>query len=241
MNTGQVVDHSARLPSDVLRLAERLGSTPDSSGRLVRLTQAGSMRDDPERRFMSFTAKQTIATDRTEFAWRARTGPLGFITVVNEFENDAPRLDVRVLGWLRLASVRGEAAAAKGEIMRYLAELPWAPDAILANRHLVWRVVDGQTLRVSCRSGSVRGEVELKLNGQGCVGEVFAPDRPRKEGALFVERPWRGRFFDYREHLGRWLPFRGEVGWDVDGQTFVAWRGELMSWDCVSAPGEGFA
>ena len=234
MKSRKVVDHSARLPSEVLRLAERLGATADSSGSVVRLTQAGSMRDDPDRRFMSFTARQTIATDRTEFAWRARIGPLGFVTIVDAFENDEPKLDVRALGCLRLASVRARPDAAKGEIMRYLADLPWAPDAILSNGHLVWRVVDGKTLRVSCRSGPVRGEVEFKLDGQGCIGEVFAPDRPRKEGAVFVERPWRGRFFDYREHLGRWLPFRGEVGWDVDGQTFVAWRGELKSWDCVS-------
>lgn len=233
MNAGQVVDHSTRLPSEVLRLAERLGATADSSSSVVRLTQAGTMRDDPDGRFISFTARQTIATDRTEFAWRARTGPLRIITVVDAFEHDAPKLDVRAFGWLRLASVRAQPAAAKGEIMRYLAELPWAPDAILSNPHLAWQVVDARTLRVSCRTGPVRGEVEFKLNGQGCIGEVFAPDRPRKEGARFVERPWQGRFYDYREHLGRWLPFRAEVGWDVNGQTFVAWRGELRSWNCV--------
>jgi hypothetical protein len=25
-------------------------------------------------------------------------------------------------------------------------------------------------------------------------------------------------------------PFAGEVGWILDGQTFIAWRGEVLSW-----------
>jgi hypothetical protein len=34
--------------------------------------------------------------------------------------------------------------------------------------------------------------------------------RPELEMA---ERLWRGGFYDYRQHHGRWLPFGGEVGW----------------------------
>jgi len=47
--------------------------------------------------------------------------------------------------------------------------------------------------------------------------------------------PWvpstqHGRFFDYRRHQGRWLPFAGEVGWVLEGQPFTAWGGEILSW-----------
>jgi len=114
--------------------------------------------------------------------------------------------------------------------MRYLAELAWAPDAILANPALVWTVIDGRTLRVSAGRDDARGEVELRLDENGRIASISAKDRPRKEGAGFVERPWAGRFCDYRRHLGRWLPFAGEVGWVLDGQAVVAWRGTIQSW-----------
>ena len=86
---------------------------------------------------------------------------------------------------------------------------------------------------VGLRLGAERAEVQLKLDAQGRIASVFAPDRPRKEGNRFVERPWYGRLFDYREHLVRWLPYRGEVGWVLDGDEFLAWRGNITSWTVV--------
>ena len=114
--------------------------------------------------------------------------------------------------------------------MRYLAELAWAPDAILYNNSLAWTVIDSRTLRVTAGKDSARGEVELRLDKNGRVACILAQDRPRKEGSGFVERPWCGRFFDYRKHQERWLPFAGEVGWILAGQTFIAWRREVLSW-----------
>jgi hypothetical protein len=42
--------------------------------------------------------------------------------------------------------------------------------------------------------------------------------------------PWRGRFSDYRRHFGRWLPFAGEVGWEIDGKEIVYWQGKIADW-----------
>ena len=218
------------LPDAVRSLALRLGVREDTALSSVTLTQRGAMRSGPASRWMRFRATQMIDLCRPQFEWRAVTGPFGLIRVIDAFHDDQPKLEVRLFPRLRIASVSGGAAAAKGEIMRYLAELAWAPDAILHNRLLVWTVIDDRTMRVSAGQDRTRGEVELRLNDAGRIDGVFAPDRPRKEGSGFVERPWHGRFGDYRLHESRWLPFAGEVEWAVDGQEFVAWRGEMLSW-----------
>jgi len=175
------------------------------------------MRDRPEGREMRFRASQTIDLRRPAFEWRASTGPFGCISVLDALRDGEAELQARAFGLLRIAGVKGGAAAAKGEIMRYLAELAWA-------------VVDGRTLRVSAGQERARGEVELRLDADGRIAQVRAQDRPRKEGSGFVERPWHGRFSDYRQHQGRWLPFAGEVGWVLHERSFVAWRGEMLSW-----------
>lgn len=222
---------AATLPREVHELAARLGGTRGASLSSVTLTQRGTMRDLPASREMRFRAAQTIDLRRPEFEWRASTGPFGCISVLDALRDGSEAdLEVRAFGLLRIASVKGGAAAAKGEVMRYLAELAWAPDAILRNPSLAWTVVDSRTLRVSAGQDQARGEVELRLDENGRITRVLAEDRPRKEASGFVERPWRGRFFDYREHQGRWLPFAGEVGWVLDGQTFTAWHGMLLSW-----------
>jgi hypothetical protein len=223
-------DNPVALPETVRSLALRLGAMNDTAAFSVVLAQRGTMRGGPTSRWMWFRAMQTIDLCGPNFEWHASTGPFGMIRVVDALRDGEAELDVRALRYLRIGGVRGGRDAAKGEIMRYLAELAWSPDAILHNHALSWSVGDEQTLRVSAECRGVRAEVELRLDENGRVGSVFAPDRPRMEGSRFVERPWHGRLFDYRQHEGRCLPFRGEVGWVLDGYDVVVWRGELLSW-----------
>ncbi|WP_348642026.1 DUF6544 family protein [Mesorhizobium sp. M8A.F.Ca.ET.142.01.1.1] len=218
------------LPREVLDLATRLGARGSVSGSSVTLTQSGTMRDQPTAHPMRFSARQTTSLRRCEFEWRASTGPFGCISVVDALKGEGAEIDVRIFHLFRVASAKGGTALLKGEIMRYLAELAWAPDAILGNPSLDWTVVDSQVLRVRADNGDASGEVELRLDESGRIASVIAKDRPRKEGDVFVERPWLGQFFDYKEFQGRLLPTLGEVGWVLDGQTFVAWRGNLLSW-----------
>ncbi|MBN8949854.1 DUF6544 family protein [Rhizobium sp. 60-20] len=217
-----------QIPSAIEDLANRLGFRP-GRGSAARLSQVGTMRNSSDGRWTKFTATQRIDFQNPGFEWRARVGPFGLLCVRDALKDEGPILDVKVLG-IRLISASSGPSATKGEIMRYLAELAWAPDAIMQNEQLHWRVLNHDTLSVACEAQSARGEVQLGLDSDGRIGSVYAPDRPRREGATFVERPWRGRFYDYRWHDGRWLPFAGEVGWDVGGESFVAWRGELTNW-----------
>jgi hypothetical protein len=218
------------LPPEVRDLARRLGATGNPSLSTVTLTQSGTMRDQPAARAARFSARQTISLRRSEFEWRASTGPFGCISVVDALKDEGPDLKVRLFRALPIARMQGGAALAKGEVMRYLAELAWAPDAILTNASLSWRVIDGQVFQVSAGREGTRGEIQLRLDENGRIGSVIAENRPRKEGAGFVERPWRGRFFDYREYQERWLPFEGEVSWLLDTEMFVAWQGKILSW-----------
>jgi hypothetical protein len=57
----------------------------------------------------------------------------------------------RLFGSLRLARAAGPQAS-KAELMRYLAELAWVPQAILHNTRLSWREIDATTIEVSAKS-----------------------------------------------------------------------------------------
>lgn len=218
------------LPPAVRDLARRLGAQEGPASETVRLRQTGSMRAEAREAFRSFSASQTIRLDRCEFRWRARTGPLGLVRVTDAFIDGVPTLDVSALGFIPLAHGPNDAHAAKGEIMRYLAELAWAPDALLRNRSLEWDIVDARRLAARHGEGAFRAEVELLLDDQGRIEAIFAPDRPRYEGSHFITRPWHGRFFDYRRHAGRWLPFQAEVAWEIDDRKVTVWRGEIVGW-----------
>ncbi len=220
---------NAALPEPVLDLAKRLGVETGSAARRVTLSQSGDMRLGKGPRRSRFRARQTIDVAETGFAWRASFGPLGAVRVCDAYRDGAGSLDVQLLGLLRLAHMTGPAFA-KGEIMRYLAEIALAPDAILLNRSLIWSVIDTRSLSVAAGTGEGYGCVRIDLDEEGRIGSIFTPDRPFVEGKETKERPWSGRFFDYRLHAGRWLPFGAEVGWTIDGQVSNYWRGTMTHW-----------
>lgn len=119
----------------------------------------------------------------------------------------------------------------RGELMRYLAELAWAPDAILFNTALRWREDGPDGLAVSAGAGETAAEVMLSLDNEGRIAGAFAPDRPRSATAPFLPTPWRGRFSDYRQHRGMWLPFAGEVAWEINGKEEIYWQGRVEHWE----------
>jgi hypothetical protein len=141
------------------------------------------------------------------------------------------QLDVTALGFITLIRAERSVALMRGELMRYLAELALAPDAILLNTALRWRADGSDRLAVGAGTGETAAEVVLMLNSDGQVASAFAPDRPRSATPPFLPTPWRGRFSDYRLHLGRWLPFAAEVAWEIDGKEELYWQGQIERWE----------
>lgn len=216
------------LPREVRDLALRLGASEKRAVSIVTLEQRGTMRTAPGASPMQFTARQTIATEAVEFEWRAKSGLFGTLSVTDYLRADSWGVRVRLLGLIPIVTSIDNPAAMKGETMRYLAELPWAPDAILNNSRLVWRVVNAHSFAVSSRDGA--GEVILRLSPDGLVGAIEAKDRPRLEGDVTVERPWQGVFSDYRCFEGRTVPTRGAVSWILPTGAFKTWEGEVTGW-----------
>ncbi|MDB5712498.1 MAG: hypothetical protein JWL96_4568 [Sphingomonas bacterium] len=222
---------SQHLPAAARDLALRLGASAERVGLDVRLTQSGLMkRTLGVDAWSPFTASQTIATNCCRFDWRARFGPLGAISVRDALEDGEGRLTVNALGIIPLGRTKPTAALTKGELMRYLAELPWAPDAILHNPELRWRAIGPDTIVVSAGVGDTSVEVSLGLNTQGQVATVLAKNRPRSPTPPLLPMRWVGGFSDYRLHDGRWLPFAGEVAWEIDGHNEVYWICRVEAW-----------
>ena len=224
--------HRERVPVAVQDLAVRLGATAQCTPTTVTLTQTGRMKAGiRSRAWMAFTASQTISARSCTFDWRARAGPFGLISGCDALADGEGRFDILALGFIPPARAPHTAALVRGELMRYLAEIAWVPDAILHNPALRWEVVDSDTFAVEAGSGETACKVLLSLDSNGRIAGAFAADRPRSAKAPTLPTPWRGRFRDYRLHCGRWLPLGAEVAWEIDGQSLAYWQGRIESWE----------
>jgi hypothetical protein len=106
-------------------------------------------------------------------------------------------LEARLLGSLPLARLTGPEVS-KGELMRYLAELIWAPHAMQHNPLLSWREIDASTVEVSAAIENDPARVRLIFQN-GDIARIEADDRLRAAGRRIVPTRWRGCCGDYRE------------------------------------------
>ncbi len=225
----------ARLPAAVYDLAMRLCVQQEENRSSVRLTQTGRMkRNLDSEAWMAFTAIQAISTRTCEFDWRAKAGPFGLVCARDALVRSEGRFDIMALGFIPIARAKHTPALVRGELMRYLAEIAWAPDAILCNSALCWRQDGPDTLSVSAGFGETASEVMLSLNSDGRISGAFAPDRPRSATEPLLPTPWRGRFSDYRRHANLWLPFAGEVAWEIDGKENRYWQCRIEHWEALA-------
>ena len=221
------------LPEPVRAFALRgmAGGTP---GRAVRLTQAAEMRMRKGADWQRLTARQTISLAESGFAWVAeqRRGPIAVVRVLDSFHRGGGRLEVRLFGAIRLGVYEGPDAAV-GEAMRYLAELPWVPDAILANRAITWtETPDGIAARIETAGGPA--EVTFSLDAAGDFVGLMARARPATlpDGSIgYLE--WRGTLSDYAETGGRRMPRLGEVGYVYPDGYETYFRGRITGYMVV--------
>ncbi len=175
---------------------------------------------------MPFRATEDFSIDRVAFTWRARfplVGPLA-LTVVDEFADGDGRLRLSLLG-IPLKTIEGPETNV-GEAMRYLSELAWAPQAIAANREIVWRELDERTVEVASPRVSTTAVVALKFDAAGDIVGATGT-RPMPVGKKFVPTSWGGDFGDYKSFNGTRVPTYGETWWELPQGRFVYWRGRI--------------
>lgn len=216
------------LPPEIEAFARRAMASAKSG--VAVMQQVGEMRLAPDGDWLSLTAEHAVSTVEPAFVWRAdvEIAPFMKAVVVDSYVGGAGRLEARLLGSVRVALAEGQEMD-RGELMRYLGELAWAPEAILLNRALRWRGLSSREFEVSAESSGGLATVRLILNEQGDITQVEADDRPMSSGKESIPTPWRARVWDYADVGGFRLPRMGEVSWLLPEGDFVYWRGEVTA------------
>lgn len=222
------------LPPQLVALAARLGARSNHPTQTVDLRQTGTMWFKPGGTPLAFTARQIIGTVASGFVWRADIGPLGAIKVVDSLVAGRGYLEARLFGVLRVAQIDDTAAINEGEALRYLAELPLNPDAILFNHALDWLLDHPDRIKVAVGKGASRAEVAFDLDEAGLISAAHAKSRAFDSSGK--RYPWHGRFWDYQERSGRLVPMQAEVAWDIEGKAFTYWRGTMTRWAAKAKP-----
>jgi hypothetical protein len=228
---------AADLPDLVSRYVERNVSLDRLHRQRVRFSQVGEMQLKPGR-WMPFRAEQEMVVEAVGFIWRATFRPVPFVPlrVRDWYRAGAAGLDVRLWGLLPVVHARGRQIT-RGEAIRYLVELPLAPQAMALNTELEWRAVDESTAEVTMLAGGGRVTAMLHFDDAGDIVAASAEARPRTVGKQVVDTPFRGLFGEYREFDGVRLPTTAEVSWLLPDGPFTYFRCRITDWSAEDRAG----
>lgn len=136
------------------------------------------------------------------FSWVAAVRLKGLtITVCDRLVDGEGELQARLFSSIPLAKGSGDRFL-RGELLRYLAELPWYPMTVLHQPDIQWKSVANNKITVTIVLGHVSATVEYTLNNEGLIESIFVPDREKADGASVELKPWLGEFSSMKKERG---------------------------------------
>lgn len=178
-----------------------------------------------------FTSWQRVVTRRPGFVW---DGKVAMLPGLNVHVHDAyvkgeGILRPAILGLFTLIDLRGTGEVAHGELMRFLAEAPTYPTALLPSQGVRWQGVDERSATATMDDGPLNLTLLFRFNDDGLIDSVLAQMRGRMVGKDIVMTPWEGHWSNYQLHDGMRVPMSGEVAWLTPQGRKPYWRGTVTA------------
>ena len=166
-----------------------------------------------------FTSKQRVVTavagSSPGFMWDAKIAMLPGIKVrvVDSYIAGNGLVQAAMLGLFTVADMGGGGEMARGEFMRFFAETPWYPTALLPSQGVQWAAVDGTSANATIVDGPLTLTLLFHFNDAGLIDSVRAEARGGMVGKEMVTRPWECGLSNYQVRDGMTVPMSGEAAW----------------------------
>ena len=182
-------------------------------------------------RWKPFTSRQRVVTRRPGFLWDAEVSllPGMKVRVVDSYIAGKGLLHAAVLGMFNVADVSGEGDIARGEFMRFFAEAPWYPTALLPSQGVQWAEVDSRFANATIMDGPLTLTLLFRFNDAGLIELVRSEARGGLVGNKVVMMPWECSFSHYELRDGMTVPVSGEAAWVRPEGRKPYFRGTITS------------
>ncbi|ACV25527.1 DUF6920 family protein [Kangiella koreensis] len=202
----------------------------------VIINQTGVLRTSTEKnKWFSFSAQHQVTPLSKSFEWNARVTlfPALWISIQDRYLDRVGSGHIKLWSIIPVANDGGHMEINSGELHRYLAEGVWYPTALLPESGVTWKAIDGGKALASITIDNITVALEFTFNERGEVVAVYTDGRYGRFGEGYQQKPWEGHFKDYHEVNGMKVPRYGEVGWWVDGQYELVWKGDIIKTEIV--------
>ena len=222
--------NGADLPPPVRRYLHHVLQDEQPCIRTARLRQTGTFRSgDAASPWSDFTATQHVTTSPPGFVWEASIAMLPGLSVqvLDAYTNGHGLLQARLGGVVPVADPTPGPALDEGELLRYLAESPLYPTALLPGMGVTWTAVDDHSARATLTDNDTTVSLLFHVNDRNDVERVTGKRPFLTDEGTYETRPWRGTWRAYERRSGMRVPTEGEVAWiHPDGEASY-WRAHV--------------
>lgn len=161
-----------------------------------------------------FTSTQRAVIHRPGFLWNGRVAMLPGIAanVHDSYIAGVGTLHAALLGLFTVARVQGGGEIARGELMRYFAEMAWYPTALLPSQGVRWAAVDDHSANATLVDGPISVTLLFRFDDADLITSVHADARGSAVGKEMVMLPWDCSVSNYQLRQGMMVPTRGGAG-----------------------------
>jgi hypothetical protein len=218
------------LPPPVARYFRKVLKDGQAMVSAVDISQTGIFNMRPERtKWVPFVATQRVITRAPGFVWNACIKLFGVIDVYvhDGYSRGKGTLQPSVMGWFSLGDMANAESLAQGELVRYVAEAPWYPTALLPSQGVHWQAIDDRRARFTFYDGDISITCLVIFNADHLIETLRVENRAAISGKVTVMMPWEARLSGYQYRHGMLLPLKGEAAWIKQGQRRPYWRGTI--------------
>ena len=161
-----------------------------------------------------FTSWQRAVVHRPGFLWNGRVAMFPGLAarIHDSYISGVGTLHAAMLGLFTVAEVHGGGEIARGELMRYFAEMVWYPTSLLPSQGMRWAAVDDHSANATLVDGPISLTLLFKFDETGLISSVHADARGSGVGEDMVMLPWDCTVSNYQLRHGMMVPTRGGVG-----------------------------
>ena len=200
----------------------------------VTIDMAGTINMSPTaEQWKPFTSIQRVVTAsagaRSGFMWDARIAMLPGIKVhvVDSYIAGKGLVQAAMLGLFTVADMSGEGDMARGELMRFFAETPWYPTALLPSQGVQWTAVDATSAKATIVDGTITLTLLFHFNKMGLIDSARAEARGGMVSKKMLMRPWECGLSDYQVRDGMTVPISGTAAWVLPGGPKTYFHGTV--------------
>ncbi len=184
--------------------------------KFVRLKQVGEFRMKENQSWMPIKAEQYFTTEDPAFIWRVKLTMAPFIWIEGRdmYYQGKGNMLIKLLSTITVADAAGSEMDISS-LIRFLAEAPWFPTALLPSDYIEWKEIDSNSAQAVIKDNGYTASGIFTFNEKGEIIKFVTNDRYMEADGKYFKEQWAGYYRNYQEIEGMKIPIEGEVEWNL--------------------------